>query len=53
MTHRSEKDYTEVAVNLSVAMASTGADRWSGSPSTPPLDPAETPRSNLPIHLKQ
>jgi hypothetical protein len=53
MTHRSEKYYIKVAVNLSVVVASTGADRWRGPPSTPLLDLVETPGSNFQIHLKQ
>jgi hypothetical protein len=53
MTHTSEKDYIIAMVNLSVAVASTGADRWRGPPSTRLLDPVETPQSNLQLHLKQ
>jgi hypothetical protein len=53
MTRGSEKDYIKAEVNLSVACAFTCADRWRGPPSTPFLDPAETPGSNLQFHLKQ
>jgi hypothetical protein len=53
MTRGSEKDYIEAAINLSVVVVSMGADRWRGTPSTPLLDPTETPRSNLQLHLKQ
>jgi hypothetical protein len=53
MTHGSEKDYIKVVVNLSIEVASTGADRWRGPPSTPLLDPAESPGSNLQSHLNQ
>jgi hypothetical protein len=53
MTHRSAKDYIKAAVNLSVVVASTDIDQWRGPPSTPLLDPAETPHSNLQLHLKQ
>jgi hypothetical protein len=53
MTHKSKKDYIEAVVNLSVVVISTGADRWRGPSSTPLLHPAETPHSNLQLHLKQ
>jgi hypothetical protein len=53
MTHRSEKDYIKIAVNLSVVVVSTGADRCRGPPSTLLLDPGESPGSNLQFHIKQ
>jgi hypothetical protein len=53
MTCGSEKDYTKAAVNLREEVASTGADQWRGLPSTPLLDPAETPSSIFQSHLKQ
>jgi hypothetical protein len=53
MTRRTEKDYIKVVENLSVKVAFTSTDRWRGMPSTPLLDPADTPYSILQIHLKQ
>jgi hypothetical protein len=53
MTRNSEKDYIETTLNQNAIVVSTDADRWRGLPSTPPLDPTETPRCNLLIHLKQ
>jgi hypothetical protein len=53
MTRISKKDYIKTVVNLRVVVASIGIDQWRGLPSTPPLDPAETPHSNLPIHIMQ
>jgi hypothetical protein len=51
MTRESEKYYIKAVVNLSVDEASIGTDRWRGPPSTPHLDLAEIPGSNLQIHL--
>jgi hypothetical protein len=47
MTCGYEKYYIIVTVNLSVGKASTGANRWRGSPTTPHLDLAKIPGSNL------
>jgi hypothetical protein len=52
-SYRSKNGYIKVVEILSIEEASISVNRWRDPPSTPLLDPAETPGSNLPIHLKQ